>query len=131
MKITYANPALARWEIICGIGWFFSDGFWLIEARYPCYAAGIVACIAAVVIFFYIEREPVPLIVCCADTSWLFFNTVWSFSDLMNWPPGTAIAKGFFVFGILLFLAALAVGKGRKPLDLVLRRVRLGNLWPR
>ncbi len=123
--MTDRDTPLARLEVVCGAAWFFDDGFWLMQWRLPCYAACIIAAVFAVAIFFYVERRPVTVLVCCADTSWLAFNILWSIGDLEGIEPLNNAAKLLFFMGIAFFSSALlCANQVRDNFALVLGRLR-------
>ena len=116
---------VARLEMVCGLAWFASDGCWLMLWHWPCYVAGLIAIVTAVAVFFYQERTVPAMLVCCGDTSWLFFNIAWSFGDLAEIDWWVTVAKVLFAVGGIFFLLAFCEGGS----DFVLRRVRLRRLF--
>lgn len=119
------STPVARLEMVCGLAWFVSDGSWLMLWHWSCYLAGAIAVVTAIGVFFYQDRSLPAFLVCCGDTSWLFFNIAWSVGDLasINWC--LTLAKMLFFLGGLFFLAAFCEG----GTNFVLRRVRLRRLF--
>jgi len=116
---------LARLEIVCGIAWFFDDGFWLMGWRWPCYTACAVAAAFAIAIPFYLPRRSVPMLICGADSCWLGFNILWSIGDLEAIEPLNFGAKVlFFAGGAFFAVAALFAENIRDACALVLGRLR-------
>jgi hypothetical protein len=119
------DQTLARLEVVCGTAWFFDDGFWLMQWRWPCYLACVVAAVTAVAIFFYVARRPVTLLICGADTCWLTFNILWSVGDLEGIELLNSAAKVLFFMGVGFFIGALVCAdKFRDTFALVLGRLR-------
>jgi len=120
------NTTLAKLEIACGLAWFFDDGMWLMQWRWPCYIACVIAMIFGLLIQFKTPKRPVPQIMCLADNGWLLCNVLWSIGDLENINAGILAAKIAFFWACLCFILAFTVSDAKRTVfDLVLRRLRL------
>lgn len=75
--------------------------------------------------FRFIKREPLIIMVACADTSWLFCNISWAVGDMDHLKPVLNFAKVIFAVGLGFVLAAFIISDWRQKLSvLILSRLR-------
>ncbi len=113
-------------EILCVFFWFLLDGFWLMEWKLMTYGFSVLAVATACLMFRYIKRERVIVLIACADTSWLVLNILWAIGDLSKVHSALLAAKAlFFVGGLFCFLAFCATETSRRLHVLILSRLRI------
>lgn len=113
-------------ELLCVFCWFVLDGFWLMEWTTMTYLFSAFAILFALVMFAYIKREPVIIIIALADTSWLVCNISWAIGDLSKIHSALILAKAIFFTGLGLCLLAFLVSGARIQLsELILSRLRI------
>ena len=119
-------------EILCVFFWFLLDGFWLMEWKFLTYLFSALAIGIAVVMFRYIKRERVVVLVACADFSWLVLNVLWAVGDMSKIEPALTAAKWLFLLGGLLCFAAFFCSDAHKRYQaLALSRVRILKYFQR
>jgi hypothetical protein len=119
-------------ELLCVFFWFLLDGFWLLEWKFLTYAFSVVAIVTAFLMFWFIKKERVIVLVACADTCWLILNILWAVGDLSKIPQALLTAKIFFVIGGIFCFAAFCVSEARERLHfLVLSRLRILKFFQR
>ena len=76
--------------------------------------------------FRFIKRERVIVLIACADTSWLLLNILWAIGDLSKVHHALLVAKSLFlVGGLFCFWAYCATESSRRLHVLVLSRLRI------
>lgn len=119
-------------EILCVFFWFLLDGFWLLEWKHLTYVFSVIAIITAALMFWFIKKERVIVMVACADTCWLILNVFWAVGDLSKIPQALLTAKIFFGIGGLFCLVAFLVSEARLRLHfLILSRLRILKFFQR
>ena len=117
-------------EILCVFFWFLLDGFWLLEWKFLTYLFSGVALATAVLMFRFIQRERIVILVACADTSWLLLNVLWALGDLSQIQQAILAAKILFLVGGLFCFVALWASESHKRLHvLALSRMRIIKLF--
>jgi hypothetical protein len=113
-------------EILCVFFWFLLDGFWLMEWKALTYSFSVAAIATAFLMFAYIKREKVIVLIACADTSWLILNVLWAIGDLSKVAQALLAAKIlFFVGGAFCALAFCATEARKRIQVLILSRLRI------
>jgi hypothetical protein len=119
-------------EILCVFVWFLLDGFWLLEWKYLTYAFSVIAVATALLMFRFIKKERVIVLVACADTSWLILNILWAIGDLSKIQQALFAAKILFLIGgIFCFIAFCASEASKRLHVLVLSRLRILKFFER
>lgn len=119
-------------EILCVFFWFLLDGFWLLEWKFLTYAFSVIALATAALMFRFIKRERVIVLVACADTSWLLLNVLWAMGDLSQIQQAILAAKILFLVGGLFCFVAFWTSESHKRLNLlVLSRMRILKFFQR
>jgi hypothetical protein len=119
-------------EILCVFFWFLLDGFWLLEWKYLTYGFSVIALATAALMFRFIKRERVIVLIACADTSWLLLNVLWALGDMSKLQQAIVAAKILFIVGGLLCFVAFWVSESHKRLHvLVLSRMRILKFFQR
>ena len=119
-------------EILCVLFWFLLDGFWLMEWKLLTYAFSVIALLTAALMFVFIKRQRVVVLIACADTSWLLLNVLWAVGDLSKVPRALVAAKTLFLVGGLFCLLAFYVSDSSKRLQLlILSRLRILKFFQR
>jgi hypothetical protein len=119
-------------EILCVFFWFLLDGFWLMEWKWLTYGFSVAAVATACLMFCFIKRERVVVLIACADTSWLLLNILWAVGDLSKVPQALLAAKWLFlVAGIFCLVAFLATEAQRRLQVLILSRLRILKFFQR
>lgn len=119
-------------EILCVFFWFLLDGFWLLEWKILTYGFSVIAIITAILMFFYIKRERVVVLIACADTTWLLLNILWAVGDLSHIEGAINTARIlFFMGGLLCFIAFLSADVSKRMYVLVLSRLRILKFFER
>lgn len=119
-------------EILCVFFWFLLDGFWLMEWKFLTYIFSVIAIATAFLMFRFIKRERVIVLIACADTSWLMLNILWAIGDLSKVHPALLIAKSLFlVGGLFCFWAYCATESNRRLHLLILSRLRILKFFQR
>jgi hypothetical protein len=119
-------------EILCVFFWFLLDGFWLLEWKYLTYAFSVIAVATAFLMFRFIKKERVIVLVACADTSWLILNILWAIGDLSKIQQALFAAKILFLVGGIFCLIAFCASEASKRLHiLVLSRLRILKFFER
>lgn len=119
---------LALFETTCVVFWLLLDGFWLMQWHFLTYFSSAIAVIAGICIFFYVEKRVVPILIACADSSWLVMNILWAVGDLPD--PDIVwcltLSKIFFGLAVLFFVIAFFKSEAKtRTVNLLLRRLRL------
>lgn len=113
-------------EILCVFFWFLLDGFWLMEWKLLTYAFSVIAIATALLMFRFIKRERVIILIACADTSWLLLNILWAIGDLSKVHEALVAAKALFLVGGFLCFLAFCASESTKRLNLlILSRLRI------
>ena len=119
-------------EILCVFFWFLLDGFWLMEWKFLTYGFSVIAIATAFLMFRFIKKERVIILIACADTSWLTLNILWAIDDLSKVHPALVAAKGLFLVGGLFCVLAFCASDSAKGLNaLVLSRLRILKFFQR
>jgi hypothetical protein len=119
-------------EILCVLFWFLLDGFWLLEWKFLTYFFSVIAFLTAFVMFRFIKKERVLVLVACADTSWLILNILWAIGDFTKIPQATIAAKIFFAVGCAFCFVAFFVSEAGERLQfLILSRLRILKFFQR
>jgi hypothetical protein len=119
-------------EILCVLFWFLLDGFWLMEWKFLTYGFSVIAMATALLMFRYIKRERVLVLIACADTSWLLLNILWAVGDLSKIHHALVAAKMLFVVGAMFcFLAFCATESSKRIHLLILSRLRILKFFQR
>jgi hypothetical protein len=119
-------------EILCVLFWFLLDGFWLLEWKILTYAFSVIAIATAFLMFRYIKKERVIVLVACADTSWLVLNILWAIGDLSKIHAALLLAKAFFLVGGIFCVVAFCASEASKRLHvLILSRLRILKFFER
>jgi hypothetical protein len=86
----------------------------------------------AFVMFWFIKKERVIILVACADTCWLILNVLWAVGDLSKIPQALLTAKIFFAIGSLFcFIAFFASEVHERLYFLILSRLRILKFFQR
>jgi len=119
-------------EILCVFFWFLLDGFWLMEWKLLTYGFSVIAMATALLMFQYIKRERVLVLIACADTSWLLLNILWAIGDLSKIHGALLAAKTLFlVGGLFCFMAFCATESSKRIHLLILSRLRILKFFQR
>jgi hypothetical protein len=119
-------------EILCVLFWFLLDGFWLLEWKFLTCFFSVIAILTAFVMFRFIKKERVLVLVACADTSWLILNILWAIGDFTRIPQATISAKIFFAIGCAFCFVAFCVSEAGERLQfLILSRLRILKFFQR
>jgi len=119
-------------EILCVLFWFLLDGFWLMEWKFLTYIFSVIAMVTAFVMFRFIKKERVLVLVACADTSWLILNILWAIGDLSKIPQALGGAKIFFAIGVIFCFIAFCFSEAGERLQfLILSRLRILKFFQR
>ena len=112
--------------------WFLLDGFWLLEWKFLTYLFSVIAIATAFLMFRFIKKERVIVLVACADTSWLLLNVLWAVGDLSQVQQALIAAKILFLVGGLFCLCAFWSSESSKRLHvLILSRMRILKFFQR
>lgn len=121
-----ASKTYTTLELACVFLWFLLDGFWLMEWKTLTYVFSAFSIATALLMFRFIRRERVIVLIACADTSWLFLNVLWAIGDLSKVHPALVAAKALFFVGGGFCCAAFCATEARKRLHLlILSRLRI------
>jgi hypothetical protein len=119
-------------EILCVFFWFLLDGFWLMEWKLLTYAFSVIALATAFLMFRFIKKERVIILIACADTSWLLLNVLWAVGDLSKVHNALVVAKALFLVGGLFCILAFCASESTKRLQLlILSRLRILKFFQR
>ncbi|HUS36078.1 MAG TPA: hypothetical protein VM680_12075 [Verrucomicrobiae bacterium] len=92
----------------------------------------VIALATAALMFRFIKRERVIVLVACADTSWLLLNVLWALGDLSKVHQAIIGAKILFLLGGLFCFGAFWASESHKRLHvLVLSRMRILKFFQR
>ena len=119
-------------EISCVFFWFLLDAAWLYEWRLVTYACSVIAVCLGLAMFAYIKHERVVVLVCCADTSWLFLNILWAVGDLSHVRAALTASKALVVVALIFCGLAFFASDAKSALSsLILSRLRIIKFFER
>lgn len=104
----------------------------MLEWKFLTYAFSVIAIATAFLMFRFIKRERVIVLIACADTSWLLLNILWAIGDLSKIHEALLAAKALFLVGSLLCFVAFCASDSSKRLQiLILSRLRILKFFER
>jgi hypothetical protein len=105
--VTDQRDNLALTETIGSVLWFVMDGFWMLNQALPAKAMVLPTLAVNLFVFRFTKRTFGQMAVVAAMNSWLVMNILWMLGDLAGDRRPIAVARVFFVLGIVLLGAAV------------------------
>ena len=106
--------------------WFLADGFLLMEWKWLMCISFIISMFYGGLVFCYLEKSLIPVLVAITDTLWLAMGIFWAGSEVFELSWGILTAKICFWMGVsFCVFAYLKSGANPGAALIVLRRLRV------